>query len=877
MNADQHTSADIGIDLGTTFSVIAVKGRVELAPDYPQGNYLAECDVTIIPTPDGDATFPSIYWVDPKDPDRVLIGIEAQKKAEEGDAPIMFSKRAIGTNEALKIHDKTCTAKQVATEILKYLKQCAERALGRPVARAVVTHPAYFEPNQVQETREAAVAAGFDMALPQQMMMEPAAAALAYTMGDDRDPLRVMTYDLGGGTFDVTVLERRQGKTTIKAFDGDHLLGGYNFDDDLVQWILDKLAAARRIIPYDENNPQDRGRRARMLQLAEAVKLNLARQRTDQTAVTINARDILVDAEGKPVQILEKINGQQYAALIKDHLDKTIQCCHQALGKAKMELQDLDTILLVGGSTYGPWVIKAVEDAFGVNVQPYNPDLCVAAGAARCAAELPGVARSEGLKLVLDVPNESPLPTIHVAGWLQADDGTDLDPAACTDLRVTLITSAGATREPQPLGAKGHFLFEDVALTDDGADNQLTLVVSTSNIPERLRKPFVIRYAPEGTKEEEIINVLPRPLYLKTGAGMKLIAEEGAPLPAKCEIEAIRAHSDSSVAIEVFQADRKVGEVRVDNIPEDAGEGCPVMISVEITEKNEMRGEAKVLNRNRVVAAACPVRISFPPLIVPELPELRQRFDQLEGQREEHEYMDEDPEQRLRLAGQGKKLSRQIAKLFARQSPDKQEVHRALKEFDRLVNPPPDEMEPSRAQYHNQIEACDQELAAAPSDPQIQAMRPLLTRIQTAAEDALATKNQRKWTEENEKLEKLLKRLQRLTGGGGGGGGGGGDGGTLPPTPVLKNSYLADVDGLRSEVQARREELQSEPEYEHKFKSHLDKIDRGIEQMVLAINKVSDETESRQAHGQLQLALLPKNKLKEDLRLVTVDLKTVKR
>jgi hypothetical protein len=687
-----------------------------------------------------------------------------------------------------------------------------------------------------------------------------------------------MTYDLGGGTFDVTVLERRQGVTTIKAFDGDHLLGGYNFDDDLVEWILGKLAEAGRVIPYDENSPQDRGRRARMLQLAEGVKLKLARQRTDRIAVPIGATDILVDAQGRPVQFLEKISGQQYAALIKEHLDKTIQCCHHALAKANVEVKDLDAILLVGGSTYAPWVAKAVEDAFGVNVQPYDPDLCVAAGAALCAAELPTVDKSGELKLVLDVHDESPLPTINVAGWLQAEDGKDLDPEARADLRVMLITPTGATREPQPLGPKGHFLFEEVELADDGSESQLTLVVSTINSLERLRKPFVVRYAPEGGKEPVINNVLPRPLYLKTGSGMKLIAEEGVPLPAKCEIEAIRAHSDSSVVIDVFQADRKVGEVRVDDIPEDAGEGCPVMISVEITERNEMRGEAKVLNRNRVVAAACPVRISFPPLIVPELSELRQEFDQFEGQREQLEYMSEDPEQRLVLAGQGKKLSRQIAKLFARQSPDKQEIHRALVEFNRLVNPPPDVMEPSRAQYHNQLEACNQELAAAPSDPQVQAMRPLLTRIQAAADNALATKNQRKWTEENGKLDQLLERLQRLNRGPGPEDPDG-HRHVLPPTPILKDSFLADLDQFRSEVQARRDELQSEPEYDPKYRARLDKIARGIEQMGIAINKVSDETESRQALGQLQLAMRAKNKLKEDLGFVTVDTKspTVKR
>ncbi|HEV7406090.1 MAG TPA: Hsp70 family protein, partial [Chthoniobacteraceae bacterium] len=240
--------ADIGIDLGTTYSVIAIKGRVELQPSYgKKGIYVEECDATIIPTPAGDPSFPSVFWVDPAD-GRIVIGMEAKRKAEDGGAPIMFSKRAIGTMELLPLHDRSYTAQEVAGHILRHLKECAEAALGRPVRRAVVTHPAYFERNQVEETRAAAVAAGFDMRDDRQMMMEPAAAALAHTCTIQTDPLTIVTYDLGGGTFDVTVLQRKEGVIRMLSFDGDHLLGGYNFDRALVQWILDKLREKGRTI-----------------------------------------------------------------------------------------------------------------------------------------------------------------------------------------------------------------------------------------------------------------------------------------------------------------------------------------------------------------------------------------------------------------------------------------------------------------------------------------------------------------------------------------------------------------------------------------------------------------------------------------------------
>jgi molecular chaperone DnaK len=268
--------ADLGIDLGTSNCVIAIKGRVDLDPSYPQARYIEECDTTIIPTPDGHPTFPSVFWVDPEDPNRIIIGTEAKQQAETGSAPIMFSKRSIGTKEPLTLHDRTYTAKEVATHILRHLKQCAERALGRPVRRAVITYPAWFGPIQTQETREAAIAAGFNMDDPRQMMMEPAAAALAYTHSVQEGPITIVTYDLGGATFDVTVLQRKQGVTRVLSFDGDHLLGGYNFDRVLVQWILRKLREKGHVISYDETNPEDRARHARLLQLAEEVKMRLS-------------------------------------------------------------------------------------------------------------------------------------------------------------------------------------------------------------------------------------------------------------------------------------------------------------------------------------------------------------------------------------------------------------------------------------------------------------------------------------------------------------------------------------------------------------------------------------------------------------------------
>ncbi len=868
MNHEQ--SIDIGVDLGTTFSVIAVKGRVQFVDGYPEGLYLEECDVTIIPTPFGEHTVPSVFWQDPENTEHVLVGSEAKDKAKEGECPIMFSKRSIGTNEPLRVNNRTFTAREVATYILKYLKEIAEKALGRPVRRAVVTHPAYFDRNQVEETREASAKAGFDMGLSEQMMMEPAAAALAYIQGEKKDPLLVMTYDLGGGTFDVTVLERREGVITMKAFNGDHLLGGYNFDRELVEWIRKRLDAAGLKIPYDENSPGDRARRAQLLQLAEQAKIDLTALRTDKVPHTINDRKILVDADGKSVQIFERITRGEYSALIKDYIDKTITCCHSALAKADVKVEDLDYILLVGGSSRGQWVKDAVKKAFKTDPQLFDPDMCVAAGAAIKAAQLPFVASSAGIELVLDVPSTSPLPRINVTGQVRASGGADLEASTRAELKVLLTTPQVGTLGPQELTLEGRFLFSDLQLLEDEPSN-FTLQVSDDKGHERVSKQFAVSYQVDAGDTTEIATSLPKPLYLKTVTGMKLIAEEGKPLPApKCEVHLKRQHSDPKVDIEVYQEEERIGLITVENIPADAGEGCPVHVQVEITAKNEIKGSARVLNRAGAVVAERPVRITFPPIRLPDLPELRARFEELEDQRQQLIALTSDAEHRLLLGGQGAKLSKKLQKLFDELEPDKQEIYRALKELERLVEPPPEDMDPPRAQFRRLLDECRDMIAAKGADPQLDPIKTALSRIEADGNNAYTTKNHKQWATANENLAKLHDRLEKLTGADGGG-----SEPELPPTPVLKDHFKQEVDGLRAALNMKREELEPRPDYAGKLKSRCDNVETMLDKAEADIEKIDDKLEPKRAVAQLQIIVRSLNQprpLKERIPKLDIDI-----
>ncbi|HYH67187.1 MAG TPA: Hsp70 family protein, partial [Urbifossiella sp.] len=612
---------DIGIDLGTTFSVLAVNGKVALAADYPPGLYLGECDVTVIPTPYGEPTFASVMMFDPDDLGRPLFAADAVLRAEEGHALVAFSKRKIGTQELIPTAARPVSAREVARGFLHHLKECAERALGRPVRRAVVTHPAYFDRNQVEETRLAAIDAGFDMGLPVQMLMEPLAAAYTYVRTDPRDPLRVLTYDLGGGTFDVTYLERNEGVIAMRSFDGDPLLGGYNFDRALVHWLRERVAARGRTVVFDEDDPADRGRLSRLLRIAEGVKIALAKAPDDATPVDFRVRNVIVDDKGKDVAVNERISRAEFVGLIRPLLDRTVAACHRALGKAKVEAEDVDEVLLVGGSTRGPWVAECVRAAFPrLTPKLFEPDLCVGAGAAIAARlTLPPLVETGACRLVLDAPEQSAVPRVSVAGRVTGTDGP---------LRATLDLPTGESLGPTELRPDGGFLFDNIDLSEDGP-SRFSLTVATADGTVVIAHPFEVAYSPQTTETTAVTTVLPKSLSIETLDGLTLLAAEGAPLPARCEQTFRRLNDNPSIPLRLFQGTEPVGEVRILNIPKEGGRGSFVDLRLELTEKNQIKGTAQVRTPNGNVVARADVSIHFDTPEVPPAGILIDQYDEL--------------------------------------------------------------------------------------------------------------------------------------------------------------------------------------------------------------------------------------------------------
>ena len=698
-------AVDIGIDLGTTFSVLAVHGRVALQPGYPAGIWLEPCGVTIIPTPYGEPTFASVIAIDPAAPDTPVFAAEALQAIEDGVNSVSFAKRKIGTREAIALGEGDTTAKAVATEFLRYLKRCAEQALGRPVQRAVVTHPAYFDRVAVEETREAAAAAGFDMSLPEQTLMEPVAAALAYTRTDPRDPLTVLTYDLGGGTFDATCLERRSGMISMRSFDGDPLLGGYNFDRRLVQWLLDRLKSRGRRIALSDADAAGRARLARLLRLAERTKIELAAAASDDQPVLCRGRGILVDDGGRDVPIDERISRAEFVGMIGETVERSVEQARRALHKAGIQPGELDEILLVGGSSRGPWIGAAIARAFpGVSCRLFEPDLCVGAGAAIYASMvLPTSVRSESHELLVDLPSSSPLERIRCAGRVRRLDGGVNEP-----LLTVRFAAAGDNLRQQPVAGDGSFAFEDVDLFD--TENRFELTLLDRAGLALARHECSVRFQPEGGEASTVVSVQPRTLAIETLDGMVPLAEAGAALPARCERRFIRQNDNPSIELRLFQDHAVVGEIRIRDLPPELGRGALVHLVVEVTNAGRVQGMATISAGDGKPGVATPVQVRIVAPAIAPTPELQRQFAVLREQWSR--LRAQAPERTGEIEAAVSRGLTQLEGLFAQLPLDRQELHAMLAELGRLLNPPADDMVPTRLEFRRQVTRCREALLA---------------------------------------------------------------------------------------------------------------------------------------------------------------------
>lgn len=376
----------IGIDLGTTNSVVAVM----------EGN-----EPTVIPTSEGARLCPSVVAVNPKTGER-LVGQVARRQAITNPENTIYSvKRLMGrrysdaeVQKAIKLlpykivenengdawvvmGGKEYSPAEISAMILAKLKADAEAYLGETVTQAVITVPAYFNDSQRQATKDAGRIAGLDVL---RIINEPTASSLAYGL-DKSDDQEIAVYDLGGGTFDISILDIGEGVFEVRATNGDTFLGGDDFDQRVIDWVVEEYRKDQGI---DLRN--DRMALQRLKEAAEKAKIELST--TAQTE--INLPFITADASG-PKHLSMTLTRSKFEQLVEDAVERSIGPCRQALKDAELNVNDIDEVILVGGQTRTPLVQRRVEEVFGRSPHKgLNPDEVVALGAAIQAGVLGG-------------------------------------------------------------------------------------------------------------------------------------------------------------------------------------------------------------------------------------------------------------------------------------------------------------------------------------------------------------------------------------------------------------------------------------------------------------------------------------------------------
>ena len=343
----------IGIDLGTTNSCVCV---------------LEAGEPKVIPNAEGDRTTPSVVAFN-KDGDRI-VGAAAKRQAITNPNTISSIKRLMGTDKKVEANGKKYSPEEVSAMILGNLKESAENYLGEPVTKAVITVPAYFNDAQRQATKNAGKIAGLDV---ERIINEPTAAALAYGLDKQDKNQTILVYDLGGGTFDVSILDLGDGVVEVRSTSGNNHLGGDDFDERIIDYLVSEFKKENGV-----DLTKDSMAMQRLKEIAEKAKKDLS----GMTSTQVSAPFISQGSDG-PLHLDMTLTRAKFESLISDLVDSTLEPVRNALRDADMKAKDLDKVIFVGGSTRVPLVYETVKKELGMEPsREVNPDEVVAMGAA---------------------------------------------------------------------------------------------------------------------------------------------------------------------------------------------------------------------------------------------------------------------------------------------------------------------------------------------------------------------------------------------------------------------------------------------------------------------------------------------------------------
>ncbi|MBC9727906.1 Hsp70 family protein [Streptomyces sp. TRM68367] len=685
-------SITVGIDLGTTNSCVAVPADADIPGKQeliragrlrPVGGALIITDAYQAPIT------PSVVWLG-EDGAPVVGSLAKSKVKHDGQPPpAMFFKRTMGTDQRVTAGHADLTPQQASAHVLRHLKALAEEVLRVPVDQAVVTVPAYFEMRAKNETVQAGLDAGLERV---ETLIEPFAAALMSTHGHRlTEPKTFLVYDLGGGTFDVSVVTwTPEAGFEHLAFEGDRYLGGYEFDKAIVRWMAEQRPAYD--LRLEPGHPEEARLLARLLVRVESEKHFLSRDR--QTEIYVEGE---ADRAGIPMTIKLPFSRAEFEDLIQVDVQRTLAHCDAALQRAGIGPADLDEVIMVGGSSRVPLVSRLLRERYGHEPRLIDPDLCVAVGAG-IKAGATGVRQG-----VLEIDQvAAALPATDIAGRVHPGEGR----AAPGGVQVLLRSGDGVQNLRQQTDAEGRFVFEDVALHD--GDNELTITVVADGEEVESRQ-FTVSpgHEPPPTDEGD---VLAHDFFVELEGGPHRIAQAGTKLPYHTGFLLETAGQGVMLRVRLDEGLIPIGQVEIRDLPSTLPAGTPVELELEF------RPDWSIDAQVRIPAVGMQGRalISVPREHVPSWEELRQRYLEIRSGWQERRAVAR-PEDAMRIGPQLDALLRECATLLD-QRQDRAKSHHRLREAETLLGsvrlPAPEAMHPPLPEFENKLAElaalCDQ-------------------------------------------------------------------------------------------------------------------------------------------------------------------------
>lgn len=591
----------VGIDLGTTNSALAV-----LAPDGSE-TWIWEDRFK-------RKTYPSVVGLDASHT-RIMTGWDAWNRRGMAPYPITSVKRVMGTGRAVTLGERSLLPEEASSEILKGLTASARAFLeGKSedfevgFDQAVITVPAYFDAPQIEATRKAGELAGLKVL---SLVQEPTAAAMYYAWKHGIGDGTFLVYDLGGGTFDVSIIRSMHGEYQVLGIDGDNFLGGDDFDKRLAEHFRKHLVQVGYDLDLDiANNPDDVVRFFLLSKVAQEVKESLSTSEVQYVA----RRDIFVDHQNNPVTLELEFSREEFDALIQDLVEQSIQCCHNAIlrsfERGNVSLADIEHVLLVGGSTHVPLVKRRVEDAFcrGQSKATHSlqdePDTCVALGASVYAATFGGldVVVPEGrLHITSQTYTHEPEIDLNAALSLSEDIAEHVRTVALINQAEDVVSLV----RPVPTDSGDlRIEFEEIRLADEGTHRFRMECCDADGDPVATFEVPIYRGRPESYKPAgsalSNLTVLAKELYLEVvrdgRVDRQLLIGRGTSLPTIGDFRFFTADRSGAVILRLYQNRYPIRTIHL-SVPPDTELGTPVDLRLKVDETMTMVAEGEVLGQ----------------------------------------------------------------------------------------------------------------------------------------------------------------------------------------------------------------------------------------------------------------------------------------